>query len=68
MLDLIEIEKVSSVDDFEEALIPQVRKLGGEIMETWACNEEKILRENFKSKGQKQHSKKNSNGKQLSEK
>ena len=59
MLDLIEKEQVKSVDDFEEALIPQVRKLGGEIMQTWACNEEKLMRENLEEKGEKPHSKKN---------
>lgn len=59
MLDLIEKEQVKSVDDFEEALIPQVRKLGGEIMQTWACNEEKLMRKNFEAKGEKHHSKKN---------
>lgn len=65
MLDLIEKEKVKSVDDFEEALIPQVRKFGGEITQTWASNEEKLLREKMEAKGEKPHSKKNSNGKQL---
>jgi hypothetical protein len=57
MLDLIEKKQVKSVDDFEEALIPQVRKLGGEIMQTWACNEEKLMRENLEEKGEKPHSK-----------
>jgi hypothetical protein len=64
MLDLIEKEEIKSVDDFEEALIPQVRKLGGEITQTWASNEEKLLRKKMGTKGEKPHSKKNSNGKQ----
>lgn len=58
MLDLIEKQKIKSVDDFEEALIPQVRKLGGEIITTWASNEENVLRTEFKNNGEKPHSKK----------
>lgn len=59
MLDLIEKNKVESVDDFEEALIPQVRKLGAEIVQTWAAVEENQIRMNLEGHGVAHHSKKN---------
>ena len=37
----MEREKVESSDDFEEALIPQVRNLGKDIIRAWAAEEEK---------------------------
>lgn len=62
MLDLIEKDKVESADDFEEALIPEVRKLGKEIVEVWASGEEQRMRENLEKNGEAHHSKKNSTG------
>jgi hypothetical protein len=62
MLDLIEKNKVESVDDFEEALIPQVRKFGVEIVQTWAAVEEDQQRRDLEGKGLVHHSKKNSSG------
>lgn len=59
MLDLIEKNKVQSVDDFEEALIPQVRKFGVEIVQTWAAVEENQTRMNLEGNGVAHHSKKN---------
>ncbi len=59
MLDLIEKNKVESVDDFEEALIPQVRKFGVEIVQTWAAVEEDQQRRDLEEKGLAHHSKKN---------
>lgn len=59
MLDLMEKEKVESADDFEEALIPQVRGLGKDIIQTWASEEEKMTREHLEKKGTGHHSKKN---------
>jgi len=59
MLDLIEKNKVESVDDFEEALIPQVRKFGVEIVQTWATVEERQVRESLEDNGVEHHSKKN---------
>lgn len=59
MLDLIEKNKVESVDDFEEALIPQVRKFGVEIVQTWAAAEESQVREKLEDSGAEHHSKKN---------
>jgi len=48
-----------SVDDFEEALIPQVRKFGVEIVQTWAAVEENQIRMNLEGDGVAHHSKKN---------
>lgn len=62
MLDLIEVQKVESADDFEEALIPQVRKFGKEIVETWASQEESTLRTHLENQKVPHHSKKNSTG------
>lgn len=68
MLDLIEKKKVESVDDFEEALIPQVRNFGKEITQTWAATEELRMRENLESNNVGHHSKKNFTGIPPSEK
>lgn len=68
MLDLIEKENIESADDFEEALIPEVRKLGREIVEVWASGEEQTMREDLEKNGKCRHSKKNSTGKQPLEK
>lgn len=62
MLDLIEKREVESVDDFEEALIPQVRKLGAEIMQTWASSEENAMKEKLERDNETRHSKKNCTG------
>jgi len=62
ILDFIEKEEVTSADDFEEALIPQVRGLGKEIVETWATQEEKSTRERLENDGMAHHSKKKSTG------
>ena len=62
MLDLIEKEEVPSADDFEEALIPQVRGLGKEIVETWAVQEESSTREKLENGNMAHHSKKKSTG------
>ena len=62
MLDLIEKEEPRSADDFEEALIPEVRNLGKEIVEVWAGDEEKAEREELEKNGAPHHSKKNSTG------
>ena len=58
MLDLIEKKPVASVDDFEEALIPEVRKLGQEIVQAWASEEEKLIRGDLENRGTPHHSKK----------
>lgn len=58
MLDLIEKQKVDSVDDFEEALIPQVRQFGKEIVQTWACCEEGQIRKTLEDTGMPHHIKK----------
>lgn len=58
MLDLIEKKEVESVDDFEEALIPEVGKLGKEIVETWATSEERAMRKDLENKSMAHHSKK----------
>ena len=63
MLDLIERQKVVGVDNFEEALIPQVRKFGQEVVQTWASSEEQLERESLEGKKVAHHSKKNSTGK-----
>ena len=63
MLDLIEKNKVESADDFEEALIPEVRGFGKEITQTRASFEESFLRESLERDGIAHHSKKNSTGK-----
>ncbi|MEM7175849.1 MAG: hypothetical protein AAF443_08000 [Chlamydiota bacterium] len=68
MLDLMEKEKVESSDDFEEALIPQVRNLGKDIIRAWASEEEKTAREHLEESGKGHHSKKNSTGTQPLEK
>jgi hypothetical protein len=68
MLDLIEKKKVESVDDFEEALIPEVRKFGKEIVQTWASVEEGTMRENLENNNVAHHSKKNCIGIQPLEK
>lgn len=62
MLDLMEKEKVESADDFEEALIPQVRNLGKNIMQEWAREEEKTAKKSLEKRGKGHHSKKNSIG------
>ena len=68
MLDLIENKSVKSADDFEEALIPEVRKMGKEIVETWACEEEKTERDHLEKNGKAHHSKKKFTGTQPLEK
>ena len=68
MPDLMEKEKVESADDFEDALIPQVRNLGKDLMQSWAREEEKAAREYLEKSGKGQHSKKNSTGIQPLEK
>lgn len=65
MLDLMEKEKVESADDFEEALIPQVRNFGKDIIQAWASEGEKAERKDLEKNGEKHHSKKNSIGTQL---
>ena len=62
MLDLMEKKEVKSVDDFEEALIPEVRKLGKDITQTWAVMKEQQIRENLEERGKPHHSKKKSIG------
>lgn len=62
MLDLIEKKEVKSVDDFEEALIPEVRQLGREIMETWGSLEEGMIRTQLEKSGRMHHSKKKYTG------
>jgi len=63
MIDLIEEkEKVESADDFEEALIPQVRKLGKEIVQVWATEAECTLRKDLEKQQRAHHCKKNSTG------
>jgi len=62
MIDLIEKENVESVDDFEEALIPQVRKLGKAITQTWASGKEQSMKSNLEKASEPHHSKKNSIG------
>ena len=62
MLDLIEKKQVESADDFEEALIPEVRGLGKEMVKTWAAYEEGLIRENLENDGLAHHSKKKSTG------
>jgi hypothetical protein len=59
-------KEVESADTFEEALIPEVRKLGKEVMEHWANSQEDTLKETLDDAGELYHSKKNSIGKQLS--
>ena len=63
MLDLIEGGNVESADDFEEALIPEVRKFGKKIIETWATHEEKVMEKVLENKKATHHSKKNCTGK-----
>lgn len=62
MLDLIEKRQVESADDFEEALIPEVRGFGKEIVKTWATYEEGFIRESLENDGAAHHSKKKSTG------
>ena len=62
MLDLIEKRTVESVDDFEEALIPEVRKFGRELTQTWACTEERLMRDKLEADNEPHHSKKNCTG------
>ena len=59
MLDLIEEKEVNNVDDFEEVLIPEVRKLGNEIMQTWAFGKEQQAKEDLEDNKKAHHSKKN---------
>lgn len=59
MLDLMEKNKVDTADDFEEALIPEVRKFGREIMQTWASTEEGLLKKDLEDSNIGHHSKKN---------
>jgi len=58
MLDLIEKNQIETADDFEEALIPEVRGFGKEILQTWVANEEGIIRKNLENKESVHHSKK----------
>jgi len=58
MLDLMEKNNVKTADDFEEALIPQVRQFGKDIMESWSSLEERLLRKDLEDKQEKHHSKK----------
>lgn len=62
MLDLIEKQQVETADDFEEALIPEVRGLGKEILKTWATYEEGRIRTDLENDGVAHHSKKKSIG------
>lgn len=62
ILDLIEKGEVESADDFEEALIPEVRGFGREIVNTWAAHEEGLIREQLENDGTAHHSKKKSTG------
>ena len=62
MLDLIEKQKIEGVDNFEEALIPQVRKFGKEIVQTWASSEELLVREDLEDERVAHHSKKKFTG------
>jgi len=68
MLDLMEKKKVETADDFEEALIPEVRQWGKEILELWAQGEEEEIKEKLEEKGETHHCKKNSSGTQPLEK
>lgn len=68
MLDLIEKNQIETADDFEEALIPEVRGFGKEILQTWVANEEGIIRKNLENKESVHHSKKNFTGTPLLEK
>jgi hypothetical protein len=62
VLDLVEKGNVESADDFEEALIPQVRKFGQVIVQTWATSEENTIRKKLETHRVAHHSKKNSTG------
>lgn len=62
MLDLIEKKQPQTADDFEEALIPQVRNLGQNIVQAWASKEKEIAKEDLKEEKASCHSKKNSTG------
>lgn len=62
MLDLIEKRQLESADDFEEALIPEVRGLGKEIVKTWANYEEDQIRRDLENKRTAHHSKKKFTG------
>ena len=62
MLDLIEKNQVDTADDFEEALIPEVRGFGKEITKTWATHEEGRIREHLEKNGMVHHSKKKFTG------
>jgi len=62
MLDLIEIGDSKSADDFEEALIPEVRKFGKKIIKTWATHEAEAMGTDFEDQSATHHSKKNSIG------
>lgn len=61
--------KLDRADDAEEKLIVEVRKIGNELLTTWATNQEEKKHKAAKSKKSdlKLHSKKNSNGKPPSE-
>ena len=59
MLDIIEQEEVESIDDLEEALIPEVRGFGKEIVQTWACTKEGVIKKDLENKDVPHHSKKN---------
>ena len=62
MLDLIEKKQPQTADDFEEALIPQVRNLGKNIVQAWASKEKGIAKKDLKEEKANCHSKKNSTG------
>ena len=68
ILDLMEIKEVNSVDYFEEALVPEVRNLGTEIMQTWATNKEQQDKKDLENNKYPHHSKKNYIGKHFLEK
>ena len=68
MLDLMERQEVESADDFEEALIPQVRNLGKDIIQEWASEEKEKAKEYLEKSKKEHHSKKNSTGTQPLEK
>lgn len=64
LLDLMENRSGTLIkaDDIEMALIPEVRGLGRELLETWAHRQEASCQEEAKDQGCPHHSKKNSTG------
>ena len=70
LLDLMENRSGTLIkaDDIEMALIPEVRGLGRELLETWAQKQEASYQEEAEALGYSHHSKKNSTGIPPSEK